>query len=70
MHQKSVLFITTEFFRVKFRPTVCNSCHNMLMFVNLNNIAILNIYSVDYCCIINGTKNIEVINLLKNADLS
>ena len=40
------------------------------MFVNLNNIAILNIYSVDYCFIINGTKNIEVINLLKNADLS
>ena len=40
------------------------------MSVNLNNIAILNIYGVDYGCIINGTEKSEAINLLKNIDLS
>ena len=69
--QKSVLFVTTAFWDkgLKFWPTVCNSCQDVLMMsMNLNNIAILNIDGVDYFGIINGTKKSESINLFKNAD--
>ena len=38
----------------KFQPDVCNRCHDVLiMSINLSSIAIGNILSVDYCCIIN-----------------
>ena len=30
----------------------CNRCHDSLMFINLSDIAILNIEGSDYCCII------------------
>ena len=37
----------------KFRTNVYNICHDLLlMFMDLSNIAILNIKSADYCCII------------------
>ena len=37
----------------KFQPNVCNRCHDLLMMsMNLSDIAILRIKSVDYCCII------------------
>ena len=37
----------------KFQPNVCNRCHDLLiMSINLNNIAILNIKCFVYCCII------------------
>ena len=56
---------------IKLQPCVCNRCHDALMLsMNLSNIAILNINSVDYCCIINGISKIEAINLLKHADLA
>ena len=39
----------------KFQPDVCNGYHDVLMIsMNFNNIAILNICDVDYRCIING----------------
>ena len=38
--------------------------------VVFNDIAILNIQSIDYSCIIDGTGKIEAVNLLQNADLS
>ena len=45
----------------KFQPNVCNRCHDLLMMsMNLNGIAILNIKGSDYCCII--TKNIMIKN--------
>ena len=52
----------------KFQPNVCKRCHNFLMmFTNLlSDIAISNIKVFDYLCII----NLEVINLMQNADLS
>ena len=34
----------------KFPPNVCNKCHDLLMSMNLNDIAILNIKGPDYCC--------------------
>ena len=55
----------------EFQQDIFNGCHNVLMMCsNLNDIAILNICSVDYCCIINGVSKIDAINLLKNADLT
>ena len=53
-------------FSFKFQPNVCNRCHDLLMSVNLSDIAILNIRSSDYRLI---SKN-EVINLMQNADLT
>ena len=60
--KKRVLFVTAGMFLdegFKFQSSVCNCCYDVLMDVlmmsmNLNNITILNIHSVDYRCIING----------------
>ena len=38
--------------------------------MNLGDIAILNIKSADYYCIISGISKSEVINLMQNIDLS
>ena len=38
----------------KFQLNICNKCHDLLMSMNLSNIAILNIKSADYRCIISG----------------
>ena len=55
----------------KFQRYIYNGCHGVLMMsINLNNIAILNINSVDYRCIINGISKGDALNLLKNADLT
>ena len=55
----------------KFQTNVCNRCHDLLMTsVNLSGIAILNIKSSDYCCIISLICKIEAIHLLQNADLT
>ena len=55
----------------KFQPIVCNGCHNLLtMSMNLSDIAILNIESSDYCCIISGISKSEAINLMQNVDLT
>ena len=36
--------------------------------IDINHITILNIYSVDYCCIIIGITKSEAIHLLRNAE--
>ena len=55
----------------QFQSQVCNGCHDVLMmFVNLSDIAILNINGVDYCCIITGISKSEAVNLLQKADLN
>ena len=38
--------------------------------MNLNDITILNIKSVDYCCIVSGTSKSEAIDLMQNIDLT
>ena len=49
------------------QPYVCNRCHYLLkMFLNLSDIAILNIKGTDYCCIINGIRKSEAIDLIQN----
>ena len=43
----------------------CNRCHGLVMMsINLNDIAILNIKSANYCCIISAVTKSEAINLL------
>ena len=39
------------------------------MFINHSDIAVLNIKSDDYCCIISGLSKNEAINLMQDADL-
>ena len=53
----------------KFQPNVCNRYHELLMMsVNFNNIAILNIKGSDYRCIISLVSKNEAINSMQNAD--
>ena len=60
VHQKSVLFVT------KNQPNVCNGCHDVsMMSINLNDLDILRICRVDYCCNINGISKSEALNLLQ-----
>ena len=55
----------------KFQPNVCNRCHDLLMmFINLNDIASLNIKGSHYCCIISLISKNEAIKLMQNADLT
>ena len=55
----------------KFQPNVCNRYHDLLMMsMNLCDIAILNIKSADYCCIISGISKSEAINLIQKIDLT
>ena len=55
----------------KFQLDVCNSCHDVLiMSMNLCNIAVLNIYDADYCCIISVISKSGNINLMQNMDLT
>ena len=67
-NQKSWYFLNKG---LKFQPNVCDRCHDLLMMsMHLNDIAILNIKSVDYHCIISGISKIEAINLIQNIDLT
>ena len=54
------------FFKNKFNQNVCNRCHDLLMFMNLSDIAILNINGSNYRCIISRisrSKAIKFMNL-------
>ena len=51
----------------KFEPHVCNKCHDVLMTAyQLKNIAVLNVKSVDYRCILWGLTKSDIINILSN----
>ena len=55
----------------KMEPNVCNGCHYLLMIsMNLSDIAILNIKSVDYRCIISEISKSESIILMQNIELT
>ena len=56
---------------LKVQLYVCNGYHDVLMMsMNLSDITILNINSVDYRCSINEISKSEAINLMQNVDLS
>ena len=40
------------------------------MKINLSDIAVLNIKSADYCCIISGISKSDTINLMQDPDLT
>ena len=67
VHLKSLLFATIVVFlnkRFKFQPSICNGCRDILMMsMNLNDNAILNIYGVGYRRIINRTRKGKAVNL-------
>ena len=49
----------------KFQPNVCNRCHDLLMmYLNLSDVAILNIKSADYRCTISRTRKSEAVNFM------
>ena len=55
----------------KFKMGVFNGCHDLLILsINLDDIAILNINGVNYRCIISRINKNETLNLLRNADLT
>ena len=55
----------------KFQPNVSHRCHDLLMIhTSISNIAILNIKSVDYHCIISGITKNETIHFMQNTDLT
>ena len=55
----------------KFQLNVYNRCHDLLMMsMELSNISILNIKGSDYHCIISLISKNEVINFIKNVDLT
>ena len=68
------MFVTIGVFKIKgfkFQPNVCNRCHDLLIiYINLRDIAILNIKSVDYCWIISGISKNKVIDVMQNPDLT
>ena len=54
-----------------FQPNICNRCHDLLMMcMKFSDIAVLNIKSADYCCIISGINESEAKNLMQNTDLT
>ena len=56
---------------LKIQLYACNGYHDVLMMsMNLSDITILNINSVDYRCSINEISKSEAINLMQNIDLS
>ena len=42
----------------------------LMMSINLHDLAILNIFGVDYRFVINGISNSDTVNVLLNADLT
>ena len=54
----------------RFEPHVCDKCHDVLMNTyELKNIAILNVKSVDFRCILLGLSRDEAVNRLNNSVL-
>ena len=54
-----------------FQPNVSNRCLDLLMMsMNLSDIAIIDIKSVNYYCIISRISKNDAINLMENVDLT
>ena len=73
VHQRSVIFPTMDvlYKGFKFQLYVCNECHDLLMmYVTLDDMAILNICGVDYRCNIYGISKSDAVRLLQNVDFT
>ena len=55
----------------KFQPNVCNKYNDLLMMsININYIAILNIKDSDFSCIVSLIGKNEPLKLMQNVDLT
>ena len=67
MHDLSLLVLNHGF---KFQYSVCNGCLDLSMLcLNINDIAIIIVENVDYCCIMYNISKSEAINFLENSVL-
>ena len=54
----------------KFQDSLCNGRHDLTMLsVNINDIAIITVKNIDYCCKIHNINKFEAISLLENSVL-
>ena len=61
MNDLSLLFFNHGF---KFQDSLFNSCHDLkILCLNISDIAIVTIKTVDYCCIILNISKYKAINL-------
>ena len=52
----------------EFQHSICNSCRYLTMLgVNISDIVVITIKSVDYCCFINSISKYEAFNVLENS---
>ena len=66
-YPNSSVYLSTVFLikKLSFQVNVCNGSHGIIMVsIDINGIAVLNIYGVDYHCFIAGITKREAINLL------
>ena len=71
MNQKSVIFATIGIFWLKDLGFICNGYQDALMMSkNLNDMAILNMHGIYYCCIINEISKSVAMGLLRNSSLN
>lgn len=61
--------LTLWFFnhRSEFQNSVRNGCHDLTLYLNISDIAIITVNGVDYSCIIHFIGKHEVIHLLENS---
>ena len=62
--------IEVKFLQVGIDVNKTSALSELIMSMNPNNIAFLNIRTFDYRCIINGINNSETMGLLKSANLN
>ena len=69
---KNVWFAIIGFFNhgFKLQDSACNGCHDLTMLsVNISDIAITNVKTIYYRCIIHSISKSQAINLLKESVL-
>ena len=70
LNQKSVIFVIIGKFQVKGLDFNLMPTMGVMMSLNRDHIAILNIHGVDYCCIISRISKNEAKYLTQNIDLT
>ena len=53
----------------KLQDSVCSGCHDLMLSVNITDIAIITVKNGDHCCTIYNISKYEAIDFLKNSVL-
>ena len=69
-NQKSAIFFTIGIFQIKALSVNQMSAMSAMIFMNLSDIATLNIKSACYHCVISRISKSEAINLMQSNDLT